>query len=275
VAFRRSLPITAYIGENGGGKTACMIYDTLASLDAGRTVLSSVPIYVDKAAGVLHPSYVPLEDWRQVLEARDCDVLLDEVASIASSRDYQSLHSHVIARLNQLRKVGTKVRWSAPSWRRADTVLREITWAVNLCSGWLPARGGDPEGLLWSPRQLFRVETYDVRDFDEWTAGKKEKARRAAKQWWIGPGSRVFDSYDTLAGVDLLTPYDPDACPDCGRPRRREYCKGHSAVGRRSPAVAGFDGAEPVVLAHAAAHGSPNDGVGEPEAECHERGGQD
>ena len=39
---RRGLPIHAYVGPNGGGKSLAMVNDTIPSLDAGRPVLSTV-----------------------------------------------------------------------------------------------------------------------------------------------------------------------------------------------------------------------------------------
>lgn len=39
---RRAFPIHAYVGPNGTGKSAVMVYDTLPSLDNGRPVLSTV-----------------------------------------------------------------------------------------------------------------------------------------------------------------------------------------------------------------------------------------
>lgn len=39
---RRAYPIHAYVGPNGTGKTACMVHDTVTSLEWGRPVLSTV-----------------------------------------------------------------------------------------------------------------------------------------------------------------------------------------------------------------------------------------
>lgn len=41
---RRGYLISAYVGGNGGGKTACMIWDSIPALEAGRPVLSTVRI---------------------------------------------------------------------------------------------------------------------------------------------------------------------------------------------------------------------------------------
>lgn len=42
--LRRGFGISAYVGANGGGKTACMLWDAKPSLDAGRPVLSTVRV---------------------------------------------------------------------------------------------------------------------------------------------------------------------------------------------------------------------------------------
>ena len=41
-AARRAYGIHAYVGANGGGKSACMVWDALPSLEAGRPILSTV-----------------------------------------------------------------------------------------------------------------------------------------------------------------------------------------------------------------------------------------
>lgn len=41
---RRSFGISAYVGANGGGKSAAMVYDAIPDLEAGRPVLSTVRI---------------------------------------------------------------------------------------------------------------------------------------------------------------------------------------------------------------------------------------
>lgn len=228
-ARRRSMPIRAYIGPNGAGKSLACVRDLLPSLDSGRTVYSTVPLY-DSSTGDLHPAYQRFESWEQLMHAEHADFFADEISGIASSRDHNNLHSEVINRLHQLRKVDVTFSWTAPAWRRADLSLREVTWAVTECRGFLAdnsqARREDG-AVLWAPRRLFRFSTYDMRDFDEWSAGKRDRVRAEVSEWFAGTGSREFQSYRTLDAVDRLEPFNPNACPDCGKTKRAEYCRGH------------------------------------------------
>jgi hypothetical protein len=228
ISRRRSAPIRAYIGPNGGGKTLCMVRDVLPSLDAGRAVCSTVPLY--SAPGVLHPSYVPFTSWHQLLRAEHTDFILDEISGVASSRDYAALHPEVINALNQLRKPDNTVSWSGPAWARSDKVIREVTQLVVECRGYMQDRSAvkGEDGALWAPRRLFRYRGYDMREFDEWSAGKREKMHADVKEWFWGPGSRAFASYETLNAVGRIEPYDPRVCETCGKRRREEYCKGHA-----------------------------------------------
>ena len=228
VQRRRSMPIRAYIGPNGAGKSLAAVRDLLPSLDAGRTVYSTVPLY-DASTGDLHPGYRRFESWEQLMHAQHADFFADEISGIASSRDHNNLHSEVINRLHQLRKVDVTFSWTAPAWRRADLSLREVTWAVTECRGFLADSAAvkrDDGAVLWAPRRLFRFSTYDMRDFDEWTAGKRERVRPEVAEWFAGSGSREFASYRTLDAVDRLEAFDPRACPHCGLARRQQYCKG-------------------------------------------------
>lgn len=229
VQRRRSMPIRAYIGPNGSGKSLAAVRDLLASLDGGRTVYSTVPLY-DAATGELHPGYRRFESWEQLMHAEHSDFFADEISGIASSRDHNNLHSEVINRLHQLRKIDVTFSWTAPAWRRADLSLREVTFAVTECRGYLPDNSvakREDGAILWAPRRLFRFSTYDMRDFDEWSAGKRERVRPEVAEWFSGTGSREFSSYRTLDAVDRLESYDPRACPSCGLARRQQYCKGH------------------------------------------------
>lgn len=229
VGRRRSVPIMAYIGANGSGKTLCAVRDSLPSLDAGRLVYSTVPLY-DAATGDLHDCYRPFTAWHQLLEVEHADFIMDEISGVASSRDHNALHPEVINRLNQLRKADITIRWTAPAWARADKVLREVSQAVTDCRGYLQDRAatkGAESDVLWAPRRLFRFGTYDMREFDEWSAGKRERVRPDVKEWFAGTGSRVFSSYRTLDAVERLEPYDPRICPECGLRMREVSCKGH------------------------------------------------
>jgi hypothetical protein len=151
--LRRSLAISAYVGENGGGKSLALVFDTLPSLGMRwhcrnpahkhtaegvtsglRTILSTVR-FTDPVTGGDHPQYVRLEHWHQLLDAEHTDICLDEVQGVVSSRSHQSLPPAVLNTLLQLRRADNVCRWSTPAYARADAVLREVTQAVTYCKG--------------------------------------------------------------------------------------------------------------------------------------------
>lgn len=224
VSYRAEIPIRCALGPNGSGKTLLAVRDLLPALDAGEPVYSTVPL-LDSDTGDLHPAYIPFTNWHQFLEAEGAHFLADEISAIAASRDHNNLHSEIINRMHQLRKVKNTFTWTAPSWRRADLALREVTWSVTECRGYFPDRS---VAGLWAPNRLFVARTYSMRDFDEWSAGKRESLKPDLKEWFNGVGSRAFASYDTYAAVDKIEGYDPKACDLCGKPRRVEYCRGHA-----------------------------------------------
>lgn len=212
---RRAVPIHAYIGENGGGKSLAMVHDTLPSLAAGRRVLSTVKL-LDPATGLPHAAYERLTDWAQILEAEHCDVLFDEVVGIASSRESSGLPVQVANLLVQLRRRDVILRWSAPAWARADKIIRETTQAVTLCKGMMGKR--DPSSpRMWSQKRLFKWRTFDAFAFDQMTTGQIDKLPSSSVAWFWGKNSRAFASYDTLDAVERVGDVlDNGRCVHCG-----------------------------------------------------------
>src|SRR5690606_11450369 len=139
-SIRRGLAIHAYVGWNGGGKSACMVYDTLPDLARGVPVLSTVRLLdyenprpcegCDDERGhrkghlAAHPAYLPFRSFTDFMDFADRDgagvVLMDEVQGIASSREHQQLPFQVAKMLHELRRSDLALRWSAVSWKRAD-----------------------------------------------------------------------------------------------------------------------------------------------------------
>lgn len=242
-AARLSFPIRAYVGPNGGGKTACMVADAMRALMTGRRVLSTVRL-MDPRTGKTPPNFVLFEDWDQLLEAKHTTVLMDEMVGIANSRSSSSLDVRAQNKLMQLRRADVDLAWTAPNWARADKIIREVTQAVTECRGSFPARvvgnrnqtpppaEGEPttdERVLWRPKRFFAWKTYDTIEFEEWTAGKREKAQPIAKEFYYGPGSAVFRAYDTLDAVSIVAGMTPEGtCDICNGTVRRHACKGHT-----------------------------------------------
>lgn len=253
-AQRRAGSIHAYIGANGSGKSLAMVHDTLPTLagikwhceneshrhtkhgitDGYRRVLSTVQL-LDAETGQPHPLYERLTEWSQLLEAEHCDVLFDEVTGIAGSREAMGMPVVVQNLLNQLRRRDILLRWSAPAWARADTVIRSCTIQVTVSKGFFPdhaaTRGDQP--AQWAPKRLFKWRTFAAEDFDEWTAAKASQDKNArsalrAKRvaWFWGPGSLAFASYDTYDSVTRVGEVlDGGRCAHCGGRRQAPVCK--------------------------------------------------
>jgi len=228
---RRSYPIHAYVGPNGGGKSYAMVSDSLKSLDMGRRCLSTVAL-LDSETGLPHPMYERFEDWDQLLDARDCDVLMDEMVGIAGSRESAKLPVQVQNILVQLRRRNVVLRWTAPAWGRADKIIREVTQSVTECRGYFPDKrvqaevdGEETAIKLWAPKRLFNFRTYDCIDFEDWTNGKRDKAVPLVKEWQNGVGSRVFKSYDTMDAVTRVgAADDAGKCAICAGTRAPKRC---------------------------------------------------
>ena len=226
--MRRSRPIAAYVGANGSGKSLAMIHDTRESLEAGRTVLSTVRL-IDPATGLPWANYVPLRSWQQLLDASHCDVLFDEIVGIANSRTGQSLDPRVQLMLNQLRRRDICLRWTAPNFSRADAIIREVTQIVTVCRGYLAK---DDPSSNWPRNRLFRWTTYAAEDMTRMSDRSEKTLKGLKNAWYWRPNSWDESAYNTDDAVDVVDSGE-GVCPVCGgmRPRRRERpCSCHPAV---------------------------------------------
>lgn len=230
-ARRRAYPIRAYIGSNGGGKSLAAVHDALHALDHGRPVLSNVALY-DPDTGRPHRLWVPLRSFGQLMEARGCDVLLDEVTGVASSREASSMPPQVANLLVQLRRRDVTLSWTTPAWNRADKIIREVTQLVVVCRGYAADKSAALSGGVdWRPKRLFRWVAFDASSFDEWSASmgdtsRKRHAVRVSRQWFWRPGSRASEAYHTMEDVAVLghSISVGGTCLTCGGRRRVPAC---------------------------------------------------
>jgi hypothetical protein len=262
VKMRRAMPIRAYVGPNGHGKSLAAVVDLLPSLDRGRYVLSTVPLldwravpdpelftfdrqiglWLDNESGVQwvrpdHPYYIRLTEWSQLMRAENCDVLLDDVAGVASARQSQGMPAAIEKLLQKLRHDDITLSWTAPAWARADLVIRETTQAVTVAEGHRPEKTDDGD-KLWRRHRQFEWTTYDAKLYTDWTEGKREKAKRLCFQRFFGPGSDAFNAYDSLGGVDTITSVtDAGRCVECGGTRRAPACTCHEYTERMAEAA--------------------------------------
>ena len=227
---RRQVPIIAMVGPNGGGKSLAMVLDTLPSLRAGRRVLSTLEL-IDPRTGQPYPNYERLEDWQQIIEARNCDVLFDEVMGIANSRESAGLPWQVQNILGQLRRRDVVLRWSAPAWARADKINREVTQAVTVCTGHMSAgqprsEDGSPEVRLWRERRLFIWKTYEKPAEPDWSPEKAREILPLKKAFFRRPGSEAMHSYRTLDDVSTISDLASTGhCVKCKGRRVVPICK--------------------------------------------------
>jgi len=252
---RREGEIHAYTGLNGSGKTECAVDDTIPALDGIEwecyeedhkhndpiwddngefveygpaaqhkgfvRVLSTVRLYDDKT-GKLHHRYEKLYDWHQLEDLEHAEIIMDEIVGVAHSRDSGSLPHNIMNLLMQLRKGECIVRWTAPHWARADKLLREVTKVITVCVGDLPDRS---RGGLWSANRRFLRRTYSTEDFDEWTAGRRDKLEPIVTEHHWGPAGRAFNMYRTKQKVTRLGhASETGVCVACGGTRTRVQC---------------------------------------------------
>ena len=244
---RRSVPIMAYVGANGSGKSFMMVYDTLLTLPYNRTILSTVEIFdIDNPRpcdnplcdspnhpdhNALHPNFVRLTSYHQLLMAKHCDILLDEVQGFLSSRETSNLPTAVATKLLQLRKDDCILRYTSPSWTRVDILVREVTQYVTLCVPYFAVKRktkpGEPPAM-WRDRLLFFVRSFDaslVSEFDPAAAndGYGNKPRFVQLLW--RPTSIVMKAYDTRQSVAALGwASETGLCLVCGGKRKASPC---------------------------------------------------
>lgn len=252
-ALRADYGIVGYVGPNGGGKSAAAIWDTLPTLAAGRPVLSTVRLldYTNPRPcegcdlpghefGHMqaHPLWIPFTDWLQLLDWKFGDVIMDEVTGVASSRESHSMPGEVANHLTQLRRGDTVVRWTAPSWKRADTIIRECSQLAIACKGFMPKRfqaaPGEPE-RRWKQRRLFVWRAFDATQFEDFSVNARDRLKPLGTDWHWGPGSTVFDAYDTYDSVLAIGQVNPHGnCMTCGGRRSRPACRCVEAPKRRT-----------------------------------------
>lgn len=264
--LRRGYAIRAYVGANGGGKTACAVFDLMPSLAAGRKVLSTArlldfenPRPCDDADcdwpghpahGAAHPCWEPLREWPQFLDATNCDVLLDEVAGVASSRSSGSLPFQVARELQKLRKRDVTLSYTGPSFQRCEVIIRECTTLLTLCAGRRPYRveSADASSRAWVRNRWVKWDSFDAQEFERFSAadgvlsdrrqGKRKFSRKFGQIYRID-GSIIglaYDSHDAVLSLGWAN--ESGMCLECGGRRSVPKCScGETPRVRRGLAV--------------------------------------
>lgn len=254
---RRSAPIRGYFGLNGSGKSWAMVHDVIPDLEAGMPCLSTVRLLDYKNPRMCeldedscddwgqhnasdhrgnfighkhpHPLYEPLREWRQVLDLRGGNILLDEITGVADSNG-SALPPAVANVLPQLRRNEVALSYTSIDFMRTNIRIREMTRTVNMCESFLPTTAYDSEGnaLMWKQRRLSKIRTYDAAnlkgDLGDKYVEKLAESRLMIGWHWI-PGSPAGDAYSTLDQVlSVGRLNDAGRCVVCDGTRRAVEC---------------------------------------------------
>lgn len=248
-SLRRAFPIVMYVGKNGSGKSAAMVYDTLPDLDGTRRVLSTVRLldyqnirYCEddncddiqahdspKGHAQAHPNYVKFTDWTQLMDWRDGTVLMDEITGIADSQGDTALPGVVANKLAQLRRDDCNVRISGLNFVRANKRIREATTAVVRAQSVFAKTvyAEDGTDLMWQQRRYSVLKTYDAQTLptDDHTdeAYRRAEILNTSKMWLPdSPGIYAYDTYSPVDKVGYVS--DAGRCVQCDGLRRQHEC---------------------------------------------------
>lgn len=121
------MPVHGFIGGWGTGKTyAAVIMARKAALRYQVPIVSNLELrYPEKDA----IEVITLDDIEEIMDAKNCVLLLDEIGVLMPSRFYGKLAAKTAFRWAQLRKYRVfDVFWTTQSLARVDTLVRELTW---------------------------------------------------------------------------------------------------------------------------------------------------
>lgn len=190
--------ITAVTGLNGAGKTAYA--SGLLRKWQARGIKTAANIGVDGSTLI--------RNFEQLLELRDCILLIDEVTAVASSRQFASLTPEALLFFQTLRHSNIGLIWTAPTFDRCDLALRSLTLHWVHISALIATR---PKGGIWANTHVsFTRSGRPVEGMDGPTmSAPMPGLYRPAKHHTI---------YDSFADVDLFTRSIkfPNKCPNCG-----------------------------------------------------------
>lgn len=197
------IPIVGFTGINGAGKTLLAVESAIADMRRGRRVYSTVPISSPWGDSL------PIRSLRELLELRDCTILLDEVSAVFPSSATVSLPEEVKLMLHTVRHRDNLVRWTAPEWMRADINLRIATQALVSVRPLLRKH----DGSFWPRPRLLQVGVLDT------SVGKVDETPTSVRRrrFVIPTRLTAWGAYDTHADTPMLGfARSQGVCPDCG-----------------------------------------------------------
>lgn len=185
-------PIAAFVGYNGSGKSLSAVRQSL--LD-GRPIVTNIP-------GVRGSCYVRSLDEVMAANYEDADIVLDEVGVWFSSRQ-RNQDEKFLELVQQLRKSRTRLLWTAPSYARADKVLREVTQLLVKCEAPFPGRepGSPWPRARWIYQQGFDAIEYEDVGLSNLRSDRRRRGpRRAGRSVFLA--SKWFGAFDSFARIE-------------------------------------------------------------------------
>jgi len=220
--------------------------------DTGADYLHNEEFETGEIHRAAHPFYRPLRDYRQLMEWRDGDVLMDEVTGVASSRESANMPVQVANYLVQLRRRNIVLRWTTPSWGRADKIIREVTQSVTYMVGMAPSARPTPSGeapRVWRDNRILHARSYNPLLMEEFETSRVDSIPNEGFAYYWRPNALVQNAYDTLDPVSTLGwANEMGMCMSCGG--KRSLIKCSCGTAHKGPERAGAQraSADPVPL---------------------------
>lgn len=197
-------PITAYLGVNGSGKSLSGV--AFAVRDQQRTGRLLVTNMVGLSVDHHHidsveelPELLPMLATAVGSKGRPVgvNILLDEAGAMFASRD-TGRNKAFEKTCQQLRKYRSRLLWTAPTFSRADKILREVTLMAILCRPLIKKHvAGDP----WPSTRLVAQKSFDVSRLD--TSGTSINKNARAKKFGLVRTATWQDQFDSWGSAGL------------------------------------------------------------------------
>jgi hypothetical protein len=190
--------IHAITGLNGAGKTSY----------AAGVLQRWQKKGVRTAANIGVKGSILVRNFDELLQLRDCVLLIDEVTAVASSRQFASLTPEALLFFQTLRHSNIGLIWTAPTYDRCDLALRSLTLYWTHLS---PLIKSVPKGGIWANTHVSFTRS-----------GRPTEGAEGANMIAPLPGlyrpARHHAVYDSFADVDLFSRSVrfPSRCPGCG-----------------------------------------------------------
>jgi len=125
--------VEGYLGLPGAGKTYSMVHEVVHRRKRNPHLRVYSNMWLDLPGD---GDFIQLQDWEELLDARDGLVLLDEINLWMPSRAWAKLPGPLLWKWAQVRKSGLDVIWTAQHQARVDKLVRELTWMVYQMFSW-------------------------------------------------------------------------------------------------------------------------------------------